>query len=432
MSTFLLAATPIRGHFGPILEIAVYLHGRGHDVTLLSGRRYRDTVEGRGVRFVPLRGVADFDDRDADSYIPDRLRYRGIRRAQYEIRTIFFETVPDQYAALSEQIAAVRPDAVLVDNTFAGALPFTRAARFDQSADATHPVIAGLGVMPLSQSDDGLAPHGMGLPPARTALDRLRYRLFAVAAKHAVFRSVQRAAARVLAQTGMRLDQSAMDLARLFDVFFQSGPRGLDYPRPELSRNVRYAGVLPQAPAAADLPDWWDDLDGRRVVHVTQGTIDNDDFGRLVRPTIDALADTDLLVVVSAGGNALSQIGPLPANARAATYLPYDLLLPRTDVMVTNGGFGGVLAAVSHGVPLVVAGVTEDKPEVAARVAWSGAGIDLRDGSPDAVTVRDAVTRVLDDPSYRDAARRLAEECASRDALEQIEHELQVRVAARA
>ena len=36
--------------------------------------------------------------------------------------------------------------------------------------------------------------------------------------------------------------------------------------------------------------------------------------------------------------------------------------------MLTNGGYGGVQYALAHGVPLVVAGDTEDKPEVAARV----------------------------------------------------------------
>ena len=37
--------------------------------------------------------------------------------------------------------------------------------------------------------------------------------------------------------------------------------------------------------------------------------------------------------------------------------------------MVTNGGYGGVQLALAHGVPLVVAGNTEEKGEIAARVA---------------------------------------------------------------
>ena len=61
---------------------------------------------------------------------------------------------------------------------------------------------------------------------------------------------------------------------------------------------------------------------------------------------------------------------------------PTTCLLPHVDAMVTNGGYGGVQQALAHGVPLVVAGDSEDKPEVAARVQWSGAGINLHTGRP--------------------------------------------------
>jgi UDP:flavonoid glycosyltransferase YjiC (YdhE family) len=53
------------------------------------------------------------------------------------------------------------------------------------------------------------------------------------------------------------------------------------------------------------------------------------------------------------GGRPLDTLPPLPANARAAAYLPYDELLPRTAVYVTNGGYGGVQYALRHGVPIL-------------------------------------------------------------------------------
>ena len=85
------------------------------------------------------------------------------------------------------------------------------------------------------------------------------------------------------------------------------------------------------------------------------------------------------------------------------------------DVMVTNGGYGAVQRALSTGVPLVVAGNTEDKPEVAARVEYFGAGVNLRTGTPTAAQVRRAVREVLSDPSFRDHARRLQSCYAPRD-----------------
>lgn len=148
--------------------------------------------------------------------------------------------------------------------------------------------------------------------------------------------------------------------------------------------------------------------EGRPVVHVTQGTL-HVDPGDLLRPTLTGLAGGPALVVGTTGGAGAGRLGPLPPNVRTAPFLPHDELLPLVDVMVTNGGWGGVLSAVEAGVPLVVAGADLDKPEVARRVAWSGVGIDLRTRRPRPAAVRAAVQRVLATPGMRAAAGRLGE-----------------------
>ena len=119
------------------------------------------------------------------------------------------------------------------------------------------------------------------------------------------------------------------------------------------------------------------------MVHVSQGTVANDDLEELVLPTMRALADHHVLVVVSTGGAPVDALGPLPPNVRAAEFLPYGELMPKVRVFVTNGGYGGLHFALGHGVPIVVAGDTEDKMETTRRVEWSGVGINLRTGRPD-------------------------------------------------
>jgi UDP:flavonoid glycosyltransferase YjiC (YdhE family) len=96
------------------------------------------------------------------------------------------------------------------------------------------------------------------------------------------------------------------------------------------------------------------------------------------------------------------------------------MLLPSADVMVTNGGYGAVQRALMTGVPLVVAGNTEDKPEVAARVEYFGAGVNLRTGVPTAAEVRRAVRTVLNDDTYRQAAVRLRSAYDRRDGVNEI------------
>jgi UDP:flavonoid glycosyltransferase YjiC (YdhE family) len=140
------------------------------------------------------------------------------------------------------------------------------------------------------------------------------------------------------------------------------------------------------------------------VVHVTQGTFTAEPSDLLL-PTLQALADEPVLVVATTGRRGRPhQPGPVPDNARVTDLLPCAELLPRTTAMVTNGGWGGVTAALAHGIPLVVAGGDIDKPEIAARVGWSGAGIDLRTGRLTPEQVRAAVRTVLSEPDDTAAA----------------------------
>lgn len=73
--------------------------------------------------------------------------------------------------------------------------------------------------------------------------------------------------------------------------------------------------------------------------------------------------------------------------------------------------------ALEHGVPLVVAGMTEDKAEVTARVQWSGVGVNLRTNRPTPEAVGAAVRRVLADPGYAARSRALGEDIAASSGL---------------
>jgi UDP:flavonoid glycosyltransferase YjiC (YdhE family) len=199
-----------------------------------------------------------------------------------------------------------------------------------------------------------------------------------------------------------------------------AGSPGLDYPRADLPGHIRFVGDLTDdgagvaTSAVPDRPDWWDDVVGADVpvVHVTQGTA-NVDPRDLILPALAALADEDVLVVVGLGHRTEPLPGPLPANARAAAMVPYPDLLPRTSVMVTNGGLGAVLQALRHDIPLIIAGGDLDKPEIAARIGWHGAGVDLRTGAPRPAAIAAAYRAISSDPGYRAAAARLGAELRS-------------------
>jgi MGT family glycosyltransferase len=174
---------------------------------------------------------------------------------------------------------------------------------------------------------------------------------------------------------------------------------------------VHFVGpLLPPSPPGHELPPWWPELDtSRTVIHITQGTIVAN-LKTLTRPAVRALADLDALIVVTAADP--ERLRRISGNVRVASFIPHPVLLPRVDLMITNGGFNGTKAALAYGVPLVIAPWGNDQPDVAARVARAGAGISLgiRRPAPDAV--RAAVRTVLADPGYRMAAERVGAEFA--------------------
>jgi len=123
------------------------------------------------------------------------------------------------------------------------------------------------------------------------------------------------------------------------------------------------------------------------------------------------------VVIATTGRSDRRCVGVSALNAFVTDFVPYSMLMPHVDVMITNGGYGGVQYALRHGVPLIVAGQSSDKAEVAARVAYSGAGINLKAARPRAADIAAAVDDISRDVGYRAAAQRVGRVMAQTDAL---------------
>jgi MGT family glycosyltransferase len=218
-----------------------------------------------------------------------------------------------------------------------------------------------------------------------------------------------------------RLGRSFIDTFASPYLYLQPTVPSFEYPRRDLPQQLHFIGpLLPRTDAGEPLPEWWPELeDDRSVVLVTQGTVATDPRHLLI-PTIEALDGEPALVVVTTGGpvgellDALPR--PVPANVCIERFVPYAQLMPHVDVLVTNGGYGTVQQALAHGVPIVVAGATEDKPENAARIAWSRTGVRIRSQRPASRRIREAVQAVSEVPRYRERAAAIAREMAGYDA----------------
>lgn len=413
MARILIGTFPARGHINPLTSIAGRLRERGHEVVWMTHPKFRATIEATGATFVAGTHGCTFDDEHLEATFPERPKAPGLGQLKFDVKHVFIDDGPRQLRDLQAIASSFHPTIVVFDSAFVGGSLF---------GEITGTPRCVLGVLPMMLTGDDVAPFGLGLPPSATPWGRVRNRVLNFAVQNVLFADAQRHYEAMRAELGLPPSgRWVFDTALDATLYLQLTIPSFEYPRRAMPSSVRFIGALPvQAPPQWQPPAWWDELDGqRRVVHVTQGTLANE-RPRLFAPALEGLAhEDDLVVVVSTGGRSLESLGltALPDNARVSTFLSYPEFLPRTDVMVTNGGYGGVQAALGYGVPLVVAGRTEDKPEVAARVAWSGAGLDLKTATPTPAAVRTAVRRLLDDPRHGGRARALAEEYARYDAV---------------
>jgi UDP:flavonoid glycosyltransferase YjiC (YdhE family) len=416
MSRIIVAATPITGHVMPLLTIAQGLVKRGHDVTVLTGSKFRPQATSTGARVVNLSGAADFDDTDMNIAFPGRGETApGPDQLNFDLQRVFADAIPAQHAALQELLVDGE-ESLVCDAYFLGAWPVLLGAPGIRPRRSV-----GVGISVLTQLGDTTTLMGP-IPGLDGDAARAAHRA-ANAHLRAALAPGQEYLAAVLAGAGARQEIPFLidGLLTLPDRYAQLTVEEFEFAAGDAPPTVRFVGPASAVPPAGYVrPAWWDELGRRPVVVVTQGTLATEDLGLLIKPALEALADEGVLVVATVGRDAERLGGAVPANARVEEFVPYDLLLPHADVLVTNGGYGGVQKALSLGVPIVVGGATEDKPFVAARVAAFGVGIDLG-AAPSAENIRTAVHRVRTDPSFKAAAVPIRVAIAKSDALGAIE-----------
>jgi MGT family glycosyltransferase len=411
MAHILIGSMPTAGHVNPLLPLARALVARGHQVAWYTGLKHRKRVEATGARYLAMKRTRDYDEGELDTVFPGRAGLRGLAALKFDIKHVFIDNGIPQLHDIEEILQEFPADMMLGEPGFVGGILHHERAGLP---------LAVLNVLPMGLSSDDCAPFGLGLLPDVSRLGRLRNRALNWAMPSVIFRDVQAHWQAQRARVGLSTHEWLMDVGKRVSLYLQPTIPSLEYPRSDLPSHVRFIGMLPaDPPPDLGLPEWWAELDaGRPVVHVSQGTIANV-RPDLIGPAIQGLAGEDVLVVVSTGGRPVAslRLGTLPQNVRISTFLPYPQLLPKTAVMVTNGGYGGVQMAVSAGVPLVVAGTSEDKLEVSARIAWSGAGLRLKTNTPTPAAVGSAVMRLLRDNAFRARAQTLRAEFASYDAV---------------
>ena len=416
MAKFVVAASPVPGHVGPMLNVARILVEAGHEVVVNTGMRFRAQARATGARFVPLKGGADIDVQEIAAD-PRRMKLQpGPEMVRFDIEHVFANPIPDQVRGIDAILRDFPADAILADMIFMGTLALWSRPREQR------PALVNCGISVLTHSDPTMAPFGLGLPPATTEEGLTQYAALKQQVREefgdVVNANVNR---NLLLAGGKEITSDYMDaIVTNTDLYLQFSVPSFEYPRAAMPESVRFVGaMLPPPTTHFEKPEWWGELkSGRPVVVVTQGTVANMDLGQLMGPALAGLATEDVLVIAATGGPSVDSVpGPKPKNAHIVDFVPFDKLLPYASVLVTNGGFGAINHALSLGIPVIGAGKTEDKGEITARVEWAGVGLNLNTNMPSPMMVRDAVRRTLNDPAIYVNVRTMQAEYARYDAL---------------
>ncbi len=364
---------PGYGHFYPIALLATALRQAGHEVVIATAKDFCPHIEEAGFDAFPAGISLRRQLEQANASIPQAALPPGKDRfVAFVPRMLAAVAAPPRAADLAALLESWQPDLLLHDETELGG-----------------PVAAAAGGIPWAAQSVGIL-----RPLAMTRL-----------------------AGETLAPLAREWGVDVGPWAGLFVYLY------LDVCPPTLQsgeiaqvtvdhrvRNVALEGEPGPLAGEGELPAWLDTLDRHRpTVYVSLGTVFNQNPG-VFTTILTGLADEPLNLVVTLGPDANpAALGPQPDNVRLERFVPQDLLLPRCDAVVNQGGTA-ILSIVGHGLPLLVLPQGANQFHNAEALVSAGVGRSLSAGEVDPASVRREIRLLLDEPSYGERARQVARE----------------------
>ena len=169
----------------------------------------------------------------------------------------------------------------------------------------------------------------------------------------------------------------------------------------EAPQTHRYLGPVAWSPPLP-LPAWWSDLPDEKLIYVTLGS--SGDHSRLP-DIVEALAGLGLSVVVASAGAAFA--GPTRSGVRVASYLPGNLVVERSALVVCNGGSLTSYQGLAKGVPILALPSNLDQFLNSGYLKASNVGDWLRPEVATIPAIREKATAMLNDSHLRLAAQAM-------------------------
>ncbi|MEV6285135.1 glycosyltransferase [Kribbella sp. NPDC051770] len=346
------------GHFRPLVPVAQAAEAAGHEVRVAGSGKVTPTVEAAGFTTFATSAPRAAD---APPPEPEPLQPADPRAEEQHFASAFGGPGARRHAnALTEIASAWKPHVIVRDEADFGAavaaeklgIPCTTILVLASGALLRKDLLAA----PLAEVR---AEHGLPPDPDLTFLDR-----------------------------GLTLSP------------FPPSFRHPSYPLPPDTFSYRATSIPVAEPHDP-------------TVYFTLGTVFQPDTDDLFGRVLTGLYDVAAAVIVTVGErNDPAALGPQPKHVRVERFIPQDDLLPRCDLVISHGGSGSILGALTHGLPSLLLPLGADQPHNAERITALGLGQVLDPVTLTPADVTRVTTDVLAKSNYREAAQRLQAELA--------------------
>lgn len=378
----LFTTRPGLSHLQPMLPLAAELRAIGHQVTFATAASFCASVAAYG--FKTFAAGHDYELGHEEPL------FSGLRESR-QGRARHFSYTREVLGGLAEQMA----DDLLM------------RARVDQAPD--------LIVRDSVEFGGCIAAEALGIPHATGRENRfLPPSVWA--------RQLSEVLNRVRIKHGLARDP---DLEMLYrHLGLAHGPREYVVAAPECDTDefgsfihpaLHFCRPVPfDASSDDEPPRWIERLQNRTMIYASLGTVFNRQ-PELCRAILSAFTeDTEMRFVLTVGPTQDPEdFEPVPSHVTVSRYVPQSWLFPYCSVVITAGGFGTVMAALGHGLPMVMLPLNADQHVNARRCEVLGAAVTVPPHLRHATGIRDAVRRVMLDPGFRASAVKLSEDIAA-------------------
>ena len=386
MATILAYTSPALGHLLPISALLSELALRGHTIHLRTistgvdiGRRLGFTTDAIDPR---IEAIEQDDWKATNPVAALKLSVAVFaRRAAHEV------------ADLTDAIARVHPDALLVDVNCWGALSAAEAGGIPWACLSPY-------TPPLQAA--GVPPFGLGLRPLPGVLGRVRDAAVRTAVIGRLEKVMLPPINRIRADVDVRPVASMDEFLRRAPLLLLASGKPFQYPQTEWGDAVQMIGPCALDPEPDTIPDWLASID-RSIVLVTTSSEKQAD-ANLVQTAIAALADEPVHVVATLPAVRPDEVTTAP-NATVCRFVPHGVVLDRAVCAVTHGGMGATQKALARGVPVCVVPYGRDQFEVARRVEVARCGTRLPAKKLSPARLRAKVQEAM---TMTDGAKRVA------------------------